>query len=223
MKILVAITYYRPHMSGLTIYAERLAKSLVKRGNSVTILTSQFSPDLPLREEMEGVNIVRVPVLVRISKGVVMPSFGILAGRLLKEHDVVLLHLPQFDAVRIAIRAWLRRKPVAMTYHCDLQLPRGVFNWIVNQVVLLLNNLAAVFSDRIVTYTKDYAENSRFVMRFRKKLRVINPPVELPPVAKKDIESFGVANNPDNQHPIIGMAARFASEKGVEFLLYALE
>lgn len=222
MNILVAITYYRPHMSGLTIYAERLAKSLVKRGHSVTILTSQFSPDLPLNEEMEGVKIVRIPVLVRISKGVVMPSFGILAARMLKEHDVVHLHLPQFDAVRVAVRAWLQRKPVVMTYHCDLRLPRGIFNWIVNQVVLLLNNLAAIFSDRIVTYTRDYAEHSRFVMRFRKKLRVINPPVELPSVTKKEIASFKATNNPDNHQPIIGMAARFASEKGVEVLLDAL-
>ena len=76
MNILVAITYYRPHMSGLTIYAERLAKSLVNRGHTVTILTSRFSPDLPVYEEMDGVKIVRAPVLVRISKGVVMPSFG---------------------------------------------------------------------------------------------------------------------------------------------------
>jgi glycosyltransferase involved in cell wall biosynthesis len=222
MNILVAITYYRPHMSGLTIYAERLAKSLVKHGHSVTILTSQFSPDLPLHEEMEGVKIVRVPVLVRISKGVVMPSFGTLAGKLLKKHDVVHLHLPQFDAVRVAIRAWFRRKPVVMTYHCDLRLPKGIFNWFVNQVVLLLNNLAAVFSDRIVTYTRDYAEHSRFVMRFKKKLRVINPPVDLPSVQEKEIALFRATNNKDENHPIIGMAARFASEKGVEVLLEAL-
>ena len=223
MNILVAITYYRPHMSGLTIYAERLAKSLVNRGHTVTILTSRFSPDLPVYEEMDGVKIVRAPVLVRISKGVVMPSFGFLSGKLLKHHDVVHLHLPQFDAVRVAVRAWLRRKPVVMTYHCDLQLPRGIFNWIVNQIVLLLNNLAAVFSDTIVTYTRDYAEHSRFAMRFKKKLRVINPPVDLPSVQKKEIASFRTTHNHDEHHPIIGMAARFASEKGVEILLDALE
>ena len=33
MKILVVLTYYRPHTSGLTIYAERLAKAWVKRGH----------------------------------------------------------------------------------------------------------------------------------------------------------------------------------------------
>ena len=48
MKILIVLTYYRPHISGLTIYAERLAHALVKRGHQVTVLTSRFDPALPL-------------------------------------------------------------------------------------------------------------------------------------------------------------------------------
>ena len=31
MRILIVLTYYRPHTSGLTIYTERLAGALVKR------------------------------------------------------------------------------------------------------------------------------------------------------------------------------------------------
>jgi glycosyltransferase involved in cell wall biosynthesis len=70
MRILTVLTYYRPHTSGLTIYAERLAKALVRRGHKVTILTSQFTEDLAKREEVDGVEIIRVPVLMRVSKGV---------------------------------------------------------------------------------------------------------------------------------------------------------
>ena len=44
MRILTALTYYRPHISGLTIYTERLAKALANLGHDVTILTSQFDP-----------------------------------------------------------------------------------------------------------------------------------------------------------------------------------
>jgi len=32
MKILTVLTYYRPHTSGLTIYAERLARAFKLRG-----------------------------------------------------------------------------------------------------------------------------------------------------------------------------------------------
>jgi len=47
MRILTILTYYRPHISGLTIYAERLAVALVKRGHQVTVLTSQINPIYP--------------------------------------------------------------------------------------------------------------------------------------------------------------------------------
>ena len=50
MKILQILYFYAPHCSGLTIYAERLGRELVAREHNVTILTSQFHPDLPKSE-----------------------------------------------------------------------------------------------------------------------------------------------------------------------------
>ncbi len=63
MRILTVLTYYRPHTSGLTIYTERLAQALVQRGHQVTILTSQYMKTLPKRETLEGVSIVRSPIV----------------------------------------------------------------------------------------------------------------------------------------------------------------
>ena len=70
MRVLIALTYYRPHYSGLTIYSERLAKALASRGHEVTVLTSQFDKSLPLEEMVDGVRVIRMPVLMRLSKGV---------------------------------------------------------------------------------------------------------------------------------------------------------
>jgi len=125
MRILTVLTYYRPHTSGLTIYAERLAKALARRGHQVTVLTSQYERSLPREEQVDGVRIVRAPVMWRVSKGVIMPTFGFLATRLVLSHDVVHLHLPQFDAAGIALRGRLLRKPTVITYHCDLRMPLG--------------------------------------------------------------------------------------------------
>ncbi|HEX2980076.1 MAG TPA: glycosyltransferase family 4 protein [Anaerolineaceae bacterium] len=222
MKILVVLTYYRPHTSGLTIYAERLARAWVRRGHQVTVLTSRFQPNLPAEEVVDGVRIVRAPVLFRLSKGVIMPTFGRLASRLVREHDVVQLHLPQFDAAGVALRGRLMRKPTIITYHCDLLMPAGVLAWAANQAVHLMNNLAALFTHRIVTYTRDYAENSTYLRRNMKKLRVIPPPVELPAVSPQEVAAFAAEHNPQGRRPVIGMAARFATEKGVEVLLDAL-
>lgn len=221
MKILIALTYYRPHISGLTIYTERLAKALVKRGHDVTVLTSQYDPSTQLEETKDGIHIVRVPVLFRISKGVIMPTIGPIATRLVRENDVIHLHLPQFDAAGIAIRGRLLNKPTVLTYHCDLKLPPGLFNKVANYAVHLMNHIAARSAHRIVTYTSDYAQNSPYTKRYSYKVETILPPVELSSTTQDKIHAFASLNNLDNKGPVIGMAARFAAEKGVEILLGA--
>jgi glycosyltransferase involved in cell wall biosynthesis len=222
LRILIVLTYYRPHTSGLTIYAERLAKAFARRGHQVTVLTSQFMPNLATEEVVDGVRIIRAPVLFRISKGVIMPTFGWMASKLVLDHDVVQLHLPQFDAAGIALRGRLLKKPTVITYHCDLNLPRGFFNYFVNRTVDFMNHMAAIFTHSIVTYTQDYAEHSPYIRQYLNKLTVISPPVELPEATADEIKGFAKVNNPENVRPVIGMAARFATEKGVEILLAAL-
>jgi len=222
MKILNVLTYYRPHTSGLTIYVERLARTLVKRGHEVTVLTSQYQEDLPRSEVKNGVKIIRVPVLFRVSKGVIMPTFGFMAWKLVLNSEVVHLHLPQFDAAGVALRGRILRKPTVISYHSDLHLPPGTFNRFVNQVTHRMNDLAAVFAHKIGAYTQDFADHSPYLRRFATKVRVIYPPVELPVTTAGDIETFKSRHNPDNKHPVIGMATRFAAEKGVEILLDAM-
>ena len=222
MKILTVLTYYRPHTSGLTIYAERLARAFARRGHQVTVMTSQFEPSLPREETLEGVNIIRVPVAARISKGVLAPTFGLVATKLVAQHDVVQMHLPQFDAPGVALRGRLLRKPAVLTYHCDLLLPPGIFNRIVNGVVDFQNNMAGRLSNHIVTYTQDYADHSPYLSRYASKLTPILPPVELPDPLPGAVEAFAEEHQVNERRPVIGMAARFAAEKGVEVLLDAL-
>ncbi len=222
MRILTVLTYYRPHTSGLTIYAERLAKALVQRGHEVTVLTSQFEKDLPLEEVQDGVRIRRVPVALRISKGVIMPSLGRLAWEETRKHDALLLHLPQFDAAGLAIRGWLFKKPTVIIYHSDLILSAGLFNRFVNFVINFMNDLAARFTHRISSYTEDFASHSPYLRRFASKVRVISPAVELPQSEPRAAAAFAAEHNPAGKRPVIAMATRFAAEKGVEVLLQAL-
>src|SRR5579884_2852952 len=134
MRILIVLTYYDPHISGLTLYAQRLAEGLARRGHTVTVLTSQHRPDLPREEEIHGVRVVRVPVAVRISKGGLMPSFPLEMWRQARRHDVVNIHLPQFEAGIASVLGRLARKRVVLTYHCDLELPASPFNRVVDGV-----------------------------------------------------------------------------------------
>ncbi len=220
MRILIALTYYLPHVSGLTIYVQRLARALARRGHSVTVMTSQYERSLPRREKLDEVEILRIPVAFRVSKGVVMPTVGMIATRLAMEHDVLSLHLPQLDAAGIALRGRLMGKPTLLTYHSDLRLPAGAINAVANRVVNAANHIAGRLADAIVAYTQDFADHSPFLSRFREKIRVIPPPVEITPT--HDGAADRLAECASRGRPIIGMAARLATEKGVEFLLEAL-
>lgn len=222
MKILISLTYYRPHYSGLTIYTERLARSLARLGHQVTVLTSRFNPDLPEQEVQDGVKIIRPAVRFHLSKGVIMPSLPGWAWRLIRQSDVVNLHLPQMDAAYISWMARLSGRPVVMTYHCDLKLPTGVIHWIANQGAHLASHMTAVAADAIVTNTRDYAENSPFLRHYLNKMRFIPPPVEVPVVSEQEIRAFRAKHGIAPGQRIIGMSARLATEKGVEYLIEAM-
>ena len=222
MKILVALTYYTPYVSGLTIYADRIARAWVKEGHEVVVLTSQHAPELPKEEMIEGVRVIRAPILFRISKGSIMPVFWMKAIHLVKWADVVNLHLPQFDAAWVAWLGKLTKTFTILTYHCDLVMPSGIVNRIANKAILWMNDLAGRFSDRIIAYTEDYAKHSFFLPKFSEKTSIIQPPVELPEVSSTDTAEFQNNVNAEGKNPIIGMACRFAADKGVEILLEAL-
>ena len=223
MKILIGLTYYRPHTSGLTIYAERLAQGLARLGHQVTVMTSRYDRSTPLEEvTSDGVRVVRVPVAFRVSKGVIMPTIGFVAWKQVVENDIVCLHLPQFDAAGIAGRGRMLGKPTTLTYHCDLKLPFGPFSGLVNRVVDLANRLAGLSAHRVVAYTKDFASNSPYLTRFADKVEVIPPPVEMAQAPEEEIREFSRRYGLKGHRPVIGLAARLAAEKGVEVVLDAL-
>ena len=222
MKVLIVLTYYRPYVSGLSICAELVARALCARGHEVTVLTSRYNDKLSPEETIDGVRVIRVPVLFRISKGVIMPAFVYRAARLAKDTDIVHLFLPQFDAPFAAIMAKFFRKPVTITYACDIQLPAGFVNRAVNFVVNAMNHCTALFSDHIVTHTQDYADASPFLKKYRGKISFILPPVQCALATSAERELFRRKYQLQNCYPVIGMAARMAAEKGVEVLVEAL-
>jgi len=222
MHILIGLTYYRPHTSGLTIYAERMACAFARRGHEVTILTSQDDRQLARLECLDGVTVVRVPPLMRVSKGLLMPAMPAVAWKLARRADVINLHMPQLDAAYIAWIGKMMHKPVVLTYQCDLRLPHGLIHAIANQVSNAANHVAAWGSDAIVSMTRDYAEHSAYLTRYIDKLHVLDAPVELAPAGEVDMQAFREKFGIHPGQRIIGMAARLATEKGVEYLVQAL-
>ncbi len=235
MKILFILTYYRPHVSGLTIYVERLARALAGRGHQVTVLTSHYARQLPYEEQMDGVRVVRVPVLFRFNKGVFMASFIPVALREILAHDVVSIHLPQVEAALSTALARLAGRRPILTYHCDLQMPPVWYGKVVDRVTFWDNLIAGRLADTIVAYTEDFARHSPFLSRFyladgsaprsagrRGKVRVILPPVIIPDPTPEGVAGLRARVGLQADERVIGFAARFAYEKGASYLINAI-
>ena len=151
-----------------------------------------------------------------------MPAMPSMAWKLARWADVINLHIPQLDAAYIAWIGKMMHKPVVLTYHCDLLLPHGLIHSVANQVSHAANHVAAWGSNSIVSLTRDYAEHSAYLTRYINKLHILDAPVEMAPASDADIQAFRLKFGILPAQRIIGMAARLATEKGVEYLVQAL-
>jgi glycosyltransferase involved in cell wall biosynthesis len=226
VKILVILTYYYPHWTGLTAYARRLAEGLARRGHQVTVLTARYWETLPKEEVHNGVRIVRLRSLLRISRGLVLPSFPLAAYRLIQEHDVVQVHVPILEAPLVTALAKRWGKKVVITHHGDLVMPAAPFDQVVESSVTWLMKRALKSAARITVHTQDYAENSLFLSQFRDKLVQILPPVDMPLPVPEQVTAWRQELGLDSVK-LVGFAGRFVEEKGFDFLLksvpYVLE
>ncbi len=225
MTVLSTITYYTPYVSGLTIAAARWAEGLVSRGHTVTVLAMRDRPDLPETETINGVRIERARILAAISKGFLSVDWIIRMFRLVRTSDVTVINLPQFEGALAACAAKILGKRVIAVYHCEINLPRTAVREIVQSLLEVSNMMTLLFADRIVTYTRDYDAHSRLlraIRRFRPGISVdtVVPPIPMP--GRNEGVSRAVRKARGNASAVIGVAARLAAEKGVEYLIRAI-
>lgn len=223
MKILISSTYFYPYSSGLSVYAMRLADGLSERGHDVVILTSQYKDELATVELIGKFKIVRVPVSMRLSKGVLMPSLNKIASQWIEWADVVNLHLPQFESLLLSQLAKKLGKPLLATYHCDLVSRNG---GLVDRLAVKVTNALGRFvlkdANLIVQNSLDYAENSSLLSQFHEKVVEVPTPVKATKVSVERVDAFRQKYRIKKNEKVIGLAGRVAAEKGYEFLALAL-
>jgi len=217
----MVLTFYHPHWTGLTAYARRLAEGLVRRGHEVTVLTSRYWRALPSEDAHNGVRIVRLPALMRVSRGLVQPSFLWVAHRLIRESNVVQIHTPLLESALVTTLAAMLGKKVILTHHGDLVMPERPFDQFVERTVTGIMRQALKGAARITIHTKDYADSSPFLRPFRDKLVYVLPPVEIPRPIPEQVAAWRRELNLD-ENQLVGFAGRFVEEKGFDYLLKSI-
>lgn len=207
MKILYALTFYTPHLSGLTRGVEPIVRHFADAGEEVEVLTAQHDPSLP-RDDADGsVRITRVPVAFRIGKGPVMPGFARAAWAAAGRADLVHVIAPQLESGLVALAARLRGRRVVLSYICSMR--PGV---LATAALWVSHLTAGLLAHRIVALSEDYARQSLFCRLFWRKLAFIPVPIpnfETPPAPVKN------AAPPYR----IGFVGRISPEKNIGLLL----
>lgn len=215
MRILCYSSYYSPYLSGVTTTTEQILQNLSKR-HSITVLTFRYDSSLK-KIEKNGVSILRMPWIIRVSKGFISVQSLIYFFRHIQTCDVVLVNLPNAEALPLILLAKLFGKKIITLFHCDLELSGGLVAKAITKVVGTTTYLQLLLSNVIVTYP-DYLSNHRYGKLFRSKLQFCFPVVNPPP---PDLEYLEKLKSNKKSQIYIGFVGRVSREKGIEYLLEA--
>jgi glycosyltransferase involved in cell wall biosynthesis len=225
LKILIALQFYVPHRTGLTLYVQRVAEALAARGHQVTVVTARYDLNLPRDEQViNGVRVIRLWAPIRVTRGMIMPAYPWAAWKLVQMHDVVSLHVPTLETALYAAYTRLLRKGLVITHHGDLILPAGAFNRFVEWFTFQLYKVAGRAAHRIHAYSRDYADHSYYIDPFRKKTSIVHPPCVIPtprPGRVKELRA-GWLEGAGESARLIGYSGRFVEEKRPDVLIRAL-
>ncbi len=216
MNVLITVSYYSPYISGLTNSVKNLADGLSKRGHNTIVLTTQYDRSLATNS-VNGAETIRVPYLFRINKGFFMPTYIWQAFVLIKQSSVVLIALPQFEGVIVAMISRLLGKKLYCYYLCEVSLPKSFFNFVAEKTLHVSNFISMLFAQRIITLTADYAKASKFLRLFLGKTKTIFPLINVP--KKSKLSSEKLRSRIPKKTYYVGFIGRIAAEKGIEYLL----
>lgn len=202
------LTYYYPYVSGLTNVARDLAEELVKRGKTVAVIATQHTKELMLHEFINGVEVIRTPVILKIGKGVISPSLISTVARVSKTSKLINIHSPMLEA---GIIAKFASCPVVTTYQCDVSLPPTLMGRLQNFIMDFSTKKCIKYSKFITVSSDDYINSSRIVDYIEDKRVVIPPTCHLRPSGSP------IFRDGDGMH--VGFLGRIVEEKGIEYLV----
>lgn len=221
VRVVVATQYWRPYRSGLTLMEAAVAEALAQRGAHVTAVVGRHDRRLSARERVGGVDVVRVPVALRVDRALVAPALVPVAARLARRADVLVLPLPLPEAAPLALLRGTAR--LVVHYHCDPQLERG--GALGRAAVAALDRSAQVAlarADAITVTSRDYAEASRVMAAHAARATAVPPMIgehdRLRPTRDAGMAAR-IAAAPTLR---VGFLGRLTHEKGIDRLIDAV-
>ncbi len=218
-KVLVVSDYFYPHWTGISKSIFNLTKILQERIN-FTVLTVNYSGKLKSYEKNKKVTIIREPFLFSFSRVKYSPSLVLKFFRIVGQFDVILINSPCANILPISIITKIYNRKLLIFHQGDLVLPNGPSNCLIERIFDLSTIISFYLSNKVSSYTKDYAKNSRVLKPFISKFTPIlpiflnrNPNIKLLPQLIELRKQNKI---------LFGFGGRFVEEKGFDILFKAV-
>src|SRR3989344_3672856 len=125
MKILWYSSYFLPYVSGITTTTRHIVDYLGKK-HKISLLTFLHDQSLKKEEQMGKIRVFRMPWNFKVSKGFISFSSLSYFFHRVKVNDIVVINLPNVEALLMALIAKLSGRKVIVLYHCDVHLVGGI-------------------------------------------------------------------------------------------------
>lgn len=218
-RILITLTYYIPHISGLTIAVANLAELLAKNGYTISVLTTRHPKSLPAQEKIHGVRIKRMWYLIRIYKGFLIPFFCFQVIREILKNRHVLIILPQAEGFLIALFAKMLRRKVHVYYICNVVLDKNVSSRLAAHLLRFVNGLCLRLADTILALSDDYAWSDPLLKKYAGRVIAAHPIIK--DISLENDDTHVLDTIPKKKYTI-GFLGRIAREKGIHYLLESI-
>lgn len=220
MKILIVTDYFYPHWTGISKSLYYFVKTKIKN-IKFDVLTTKYKRELKSNEKIFQTTIYREPYIFSMSRVKYSTAVIFKFILLIRNYEGVLINSPYSNILPIALLTKVFNKKLFIFHQGDLILPKGLANRVLEMIFNISSLISFSISNKISTYSRDYAMHSRIMKSFLNKFTPLLMPVI---IDKKSINK----NNPIYQKLlnlkkqkkiIFGFAGRFVEEKGFDILL----
>jgi len=224
MNVLIISPYFYPKKGGLENYSYNIAKILLEKGHDITVLCSDHEKESK-KEIVDRIRIIRLKPDFILSNTPIRFNLFFTMSKLVRENnfDLINAHTPvPFYADVAAIVSKRYSIPFVLTYHNDNIKTTFAINIIANVYNYSFNLATLKLSKFIITPSPYCYNESKFLKKFKNKLRWIPPGVD---INKYDIgNSFKIHDDhgiPRSSKIVlfVGQMSKAHAHKGIDDLI----
>jgi glycosyltransferase involved in cell wall biosynthesis len=224
MKIVMLVPYFYPHTGGTEKYVKDLSLALTRAGHEVTIISNNLprEKNAPSEDKIDGVRVIRLPAIDLFHY---LPVTRAFKPEMLKEYDIVHIHVPAFSFIRAV--AGKVRQPIVVTYHCDITISEKfhgipVPNWF-RKMFEFFGDLYGRYllskADVVYNTTKTYADTSPVLSKM-KNVRHIPIGIFYDHIDEMH-KKLGLSEKDKNVKQLLWLG-RMAGNKGCDYMVKAM-